>query len=167
MSNYAETKKELDRIRDEYGCKGEILFRTSIQYVVDCGQQNFQDAEWVNEQLDITDKKHDAFDRENKTPFISREFEKALVECAQEIAKVNTYDLLVYIQREVWLGGSDGMDYQRVVELLKNCVGWFVDDCCSREEIIDRLELLDLNDNDIEFLGYGYLLNTFYTKEEE
>ena len=159
MSNYVETKKALDKIRDKYGCKGEVLFRTSIQYVVDCGQQNFQDEAWVKEQLELTDKKHDALEREKKTPFISREFEKALIECATEIAKVNTYDLLVYIQREVWLGG-DGIDYQRAVELLKKCMADIEESYhCDNKETYDALEYIGFTNDEIEEFGFGYLLN--------
>ena len=158
MSNYVETKKELDKIRNEYGCKGEILFRTAIQYVVDCGQQNFQDDEWVKEQLDITDKKHDAFDCEKKTPFVARDFEKAIIECAAKIAKVNTYDLLVYIQREVWLS-NEGVDYQRAIELLKQCMC----DIEQRENCENKLTLyafedLGFTDDEMEVLDFGYLV---------
>ena len=162
MNNYVETKKELDRIRNEYGCKGEIIFRTAIQYIVECGQQHFQDLEWVNEQLGIVDKKHDAFDREKKTSFISRDFEKAIIECAWEIAKVNTYDLLVYIQKEVWLSNDGGMDYKRAIELLKSCLEWFTDDT-DNERIVENLNLLGFDDDEIESLGYGWL----FEKEEE
>lgn len=161
MSNYVESKKELDKIRNEFGCKGDILFRTAIQYVVDCGRQCFDDEEWVKEQLDIVDKKHDAFDRDKKTPFISRDFEKAIIECAQEISRVNSYDLLVYIQKEVWLS-NEGIDYQRAIELLKSCLEWFTDDTNS-ETIIENLNLLGFNDYEIEELGYGWL----FEEEEE
>lgn len=161
MSNYVESKKELDKIRNEFGCKGDILFRTAIQYVVDCGRQCFDDEEWVKVQLDIVDQKHDAFDRDKKTPFISRDFEKAIIECAQEIAKVNTYDLLVYIQKEVWLSG-DGIGYQRAIKLLKDCLDWFTDDTLN-ERIIENLNLLGFRDDEIEELGYGWL----FEEEEE
>lgn len=163
MSNYVKTKKELDRIKDEYGTAGDVLFRTAIQYVVDCGQQNFEDEEWVKEQLDIIDKRHDAMDRMKKIPFISREFDKATVECASEIAKVNTYDLLVYIQREVWLS-ADGISYQRAIELLHSCMSWFIDyDCCSNKEMLKKFEDLDFTDRELEELGYGWL----FEEEEE
>jgi hypothetical protein len=164
MSNYVESKKALDKIRDKYGCKGEVLFRTSIQYVVDCGQQNFQDENWVKEQLEITDKRHDAFEREKKNPFISREFEKALIECAAEIAKVNTYDLLIYIQREVWLDG-DGIDYQRAIELLKKCIYDIEErENCEDKLLVQALDNIGFYDSEIEELGFGYLFNN---KEED
>lgn len=158
MSNYTENKKTLDKIRNKYGCKGDIIFRTAIQYVVECGQQNFQDDEWVKEQLDIADKKHDAFEREKKVLFISREFEKSILECAAEIAKVNTYDLLIYIQKEVWLSG-DGMDYQRAKQLLKRCMSWLEEDIELAVETLDVFESLGFTDDEIAELGYEHLLN--------
>ena len=126
---------------------------------MDCGQQNFQDDEWVKQQLDIVDKKHNAFDREKKTPFIARDFEVAIIECAAEIAKVDTYDLLVYIQREVWLS-NEGIDYQRAIELLKNCMY----DIEERENCEDRLtyqafEKIGFTDDEIRELKFGFLLN--------
>jgi hypothetical protein len=57
------------------------------------------------------------------------------------------------------LGHEGGIDYQRAIELLKNCLGWFADDCCGCAETLEKFELLDLNDNDIEALGYGYILD--------
>ena len=166
MSNYVETKKELNRIRNEYGCKGEILFRTAIQYVVECGQQTFQDIEWVKEQLDITDKKHDAFDREKKTPFISRDFEKAMIKCAAEIAKVNTYDLLVYIQKEVWLSHEGGVDYSRAIELLKKCMADIEDArCCNNKDTYEAFDYIGFTDDEIEEFGFGYVFD--YEEEEE
>lgn len=158
MSNYTESKNVLDKIRNEYSCKGEVLFRTAIQYVVDCGQQNFQDVEWVKEQLEIIDKKHDAFERENKTPFVGRDFEKAIIECAAEIAKVNTYDLLIYVQKEVWLGGN-GMDYQRAIQLLKGCMSWLDEDINLVGDTLEAFEHIGFTDDEIAELGYEYLLN--------
>lgn len=159
MNTYANTKKELDRIRDKYGCKGEVIFRTALQYVVEYGQNKFNNDEWVENQLVLIDGKHDEAEAEGKNLWIGREFEKALIECAREIAKVETYSMLVYIQKEVWLSNEGGIDYQRAVELLKSCLGWLVDDCCTHKEIINRLELIDFEEEDFEALGYGYLLN--------
>lgn len=159
MSKYAETKKELDRIRNEYGCKGEVLFRTAIQYVVDCGRQCFEDEEWVKQQLNIVDEKHDAFDRDNKTPFISRDFEKAIIECAAEISKVDAYDLLIYIQREVWLS-NDGIDYNKAIELLKKCMYDIEErESCENKLTYQAFEFIGFTDDEMELLEFGYLLN--------
>ena len=161
MNNYAESKKQIDKVRDKYGCKGELIFRTAIQYIVDCGQQNFSDNEWVEKQLEIVDKKHDAFDREKKNPWIGREFEKAIIECAAELAIVNTYNLLIYIQKEVFWSHEGGLDYQRAVELLHSCMNWFVDyDCCETKEMLKRFDDLDFTDEERETLGFTWLFDT-------
>ena len=166
MKNYAETKKELDRIRNAYVCKGEMIFRTSLQYIVEYGSIRFKDDEWVQSQLDLVNEKHNKADAENKILFIGREFEIALIECAREIARVDTYEMLVYIQKEVWLSNEGGIDYQRAVELLKSCM----DEIEQRENCEDKLTLYALedigfDDEELVELNFGYLLNT--TEDEE
>lgn len=165
MNNYAETKKELDRIRREYVCKGDVLFRTSLQYIIEHGQRTFNDDGFVNNQLVLINVKHDKAEAEGKCLFISREFERALIECAREIAKVNTYNLLVYIQKEVWLSNEGGMDYQRAVDLLKGCMAniemW---NDCKNILTLHEFEDIGFDDDEIAELGFGYLLEA---REEE
>lgn len=159
MSNYVGTKKELDRIRNEYGCKGDVLFRTAIQYIVDCGRQCFEDEEWVKQQLNIVDEKHNAFDRDRKTPFIGRDFEKVIIECAVEIAKVDTYHLLIYIQKEVFLSNEGGIDYQRAVELLKKCMEQIeADEDYNNTETLGVFESLGFTDDELSAFGFEYLI---------
>lgn len=159
--SYKTSKTMLNKIRDDYGCKGEVIFRTALQYVVECGYHLFQDPLWVQKQLDNIDVNHDEAQKEGKMLFIGREFEKAIVKCAAEIAKVPAMDMLQYVQKEVWLSG-EGMDYQRAIELLKDCVEWFADDTLP-ERIIENLNLLGFQDYEIEELGYGWL----FEEEEE
>lgn len=158
MSNYAESKKVLDKIRNEYGCSGDIIFRTAIQYVMEYGQNTFVKTYWVNERLSEVDEKHDDAEKENKTLWISRDFEKAIIQCAADLATVNSYDLLIYVQREVWLGG-DGMDYQRAIQLLKKCMNWIEDDRCGYAETLDTFEHIGFRDDEIESFGYAYLFD--------
>ena len=165
MKNYAETKKELDKIRSEYCCKGEMIFRTALQYVVEYGQSKFKNNKWVQEQLVLVDGKHDEAGLEGKVLWIGREFEKALIECAAEIAKVDTYNLLVYIQKEVWLSNEGGIDYDRAVKLLKSCMNYVEETHCGLWETYDVLDELGFNDDEIEMLGFDYLFDV--RKEEE
>ena len=159
MKNYAETKKELDRIRNEYGCKGEIIFRTSLQYIIEYGSIRFKDDEWVQEQLDLVNEKHNKADAENKILFIGREFEIAFIECAREIAKVETYGLLVYIQKEVWLSNEGGIDYSRAIELLKNCINVIVESHCDSVYIREDFEAIGFNDEEFVELGCDWVMN--------
>lgn len=165
-NTYAITKKELDRIRSEYGCKGEIIFRTALQYVVEYGQCKFNDKGWVNNQLTLIDAKHDIADAQGKHLWIGREFERAIIECASEIANVEAYSLLAYIQKEVWLSNEGGIDYQRAVELLQKCIYDIEErENCEDKLLFQALENIGFGDDDIEALGFGYLLNN--GEEEE
>jgi hypothetical protein len=162
---YETSRETINKVRDKYGCKGEVIFRTAIQYIVDCGQQNFQDKDWVKSQLEIINAKHDMAEAEGKNLWLTREFEKALVECATELSDVNTYDLLIYIQKEVFWSHEGGLDYQRAIELLHSCMNWFVDyDCCETKEMLKRFNDLDFTDEELETLGLGWL---FDTEEDE
>lgn len=160
MNNYAETKKELDRIRDKYGCKGEVLFRSALQCVLDYGMSDMLDDWCYSHRVDEVNERHDEAEAESKTLWISREFELAILECAREIAAVNSYDLLVYIQREVWLSNDGGIDYKRAIRLLKECMGQIeADQSYDNIETRDVFYGLGFSDDELETFGFGYLLN--------
>ena len=161
--NYAETKKELDRIRNEYGCKGEILFRTALQTVVEYGTSNLLD-DWNYTHLkDEVNEHHDAAEAEGHILWITRDFELAILECAREIAKVSIYNLLVYIQKEVWLSNEGGIAYDRAVELLKKCMAQIEsDEGYDHEETYNVFDYLGFTDEELEEFGFQYLI-----KEED
>ena len=158
MNNYAKTKQQLDKIRSKYTCKGDIIFRTSIQYIVEYGQQKFNNKQYVSSMLASIDKKHDEADRSGKTLWIARDFEKVLVECEAELAEINPYNLLIYIQREVWLGGN-GIDYQRAMKMLKDLVSLISDESCYYGEALSKLYDAGFDDTEIEELGFADLLD--------
>ena len=158
MSNYAETKKTLDSIRSRFSCAGDLIFRTAIQYIVELGANNLlNDATYEDLRSDIN-KHHDESEAAGKVLFVSRKFELAIVECAREIAYVNIYDLLMYIQQEVWLGG-DGISYKRALEIIGNCLIWVAEyECCNNKERLDWFQdKFDLADEEIEELGFGWV----------
>lgn len=159
--SYKESKMMLNKIRDDYAYKGEVIFRCALQYAVECGHHLLQDPIWVQKQLDNIDVNHNEAEKESKVLFITRDFEKAIVECAVEISKIPTMEMLQYVQKEVWLSG-EGIDYRRAIELLKDCMEWFTDDTLN-ERIVENLSLLGFRDHEIEELGYGWL----FEEEEE
>lgn len=155
---YAENKKKIDNIRQEYGCKGEMIFRAALTLIVEVGQCAILDEAWYQCELDNIDEKHDAAEKVGKTLFITRDFEKAILECARELAQINAYDLLAYIQKEVWLGG-DGISYKRAIELLKGCLDYCATYVAETLEAKEEAEIIGFTDDEIEDLGYGYLLD--------
>ena len=157
MNTYIESKKTLDKIREDFGCKGEIIFRTAIQEVVSHGQTTFLDNSIYKDMMNDIDANHNYAEANDKTLFIPRDFEKAIIECARELSKIDSYDLLIYIQKEIWLG-SDGIDYKRAIDIAQTCLNYIIDnECIGNEEILDKLYELDLRDKEIEDLNFGWV----------
>ena len=173
MNNYKESKKKIDAIRDKYGCKGEVIFRTAIQMIVEWGQNNFNDEEFYEDNITEINSRHDKAEAENKILFMSREFEKALIECARALAQIQPYDLLTYIQREVWLGGREigEPDYQRAMQIIRDCL-CYTADCygsyrLDQEEALGKFRNIGLSDEEIEYFGWGELLDEEFEEEDE
>lgn len=156
--SYKESKKMLDKIRDDYGCKGEIIFRNALQYVVQYGADNLVDDWNYTHILDDINERHDVAEAEGKKLWIARGFEIAILEYAKEIAKIPVMDMLQYVQKEVWLSG-EGIDYQRAIELLKKCINSYD----ANYSPLDELRGIGFEDYEIEELGYGWL----FEEEEE
>lgn len=155
---YVKSKKKLDAIRQKYVCKGEVLFRTAIQYIVDYGRESFNNGEWFEFQMKAIDKRHDEIESKGMICWITRDFEKAILECAKELAEISAYDLLTYIQREVWLGG-DGINYQRAIELCKNAIDCTLADTYETEYALNEIREMGFSDDEIDELGFGWMLD--------
>jgi hypothetical protein len=160
--SYVESKKKIDAIRQEYGCKGEVLFRTAIQYVVEYGKDLLNDDGWFKGEIHSIDAYHDKAEMEGKTLWVTRGFEKAILECAKKLAGFDAYDFLTYIQKEVWLdGGKVGEpDYQRAMEIIRNCLSYMAG-CYGaytydNEEILEKFRCV-MEDHEIEFFGWEEL----------
>jgi hypothetical protein len=164
IMSYKDSKIMLNKIREDYACKGEVIFRSALQYVVECGCHLLTNPLWVNQQLNNIDVNHDEAEKEGKILLIARDFEKAIIECAAEIAKVPTMDMLQYVQKEVWLSG-EGIDYQRAIELLKKCMEDIEDArWCNNKDVYDAFEYMGFTDDEIETLGFGHVFD--YEEEE-
>jgi hypothetical protein len=172
MMSYTESKKKLDAIRQEYGCKGDVIFKTAIQYIVEYGQRNFRKQDWFDACIRGIDKKHDMAEENGQHLWFTRDFEKAMLECARELAEITEYDFLTYIQREVWLGGGavGEPDYQRVMEIIRNCLcyadnegGYYTS---SPSITLRKFREMDLTDDEIAYFGWEYLFDTEDEEEE-
>lgn len=153
---YEESKKKIDKIRREYGCAGEVIFRVALQNLIDYGKCTLLDKGWYGPTMNEIDQRHDNAEANGKCLIMTREFEKAIVDCSVALCDVETYDLLIYIQKEVWLGGN-GISYERAIELLKSTL----DHCDTFEwEAHNEANYCGFTDDEIEELGYGYLLET-------
>lgn len=166
MSNYTESKKKIDSIRNEYNTAGDILFRTAIQMLMEHGQANFNDEEWYAEAVKSINDRHDEVEAQGKILVITRNFDLAILECAKRLAEVSIYDLLIYIQREVFWS-NEGIDYQRAIELLKGCMFVITEDAYEHEYVRSAfIDDVGFENDELEELGYGFLLDTIEEDDE-
>lgn len=169
MMTYAESKKKIDAIRQEYGCKGEIIFRTALQNVIDYGKCTLLDLGWYGPTMDEIDDRHDHAEANGKWLFMTREFEKAIVDCSVALCEIDTYHLLMYIQKEIWLGGEVGEpDYKRAMEIIRNCM-CYIADCygaykMNDEETLEKFRCV-MEDHEIEFFGCEELFDANYEED--
>lgn len=155
MNNYAESKKILDKIRS----KDEVMFRMAVSHLMDVGIRHL-----TEENIEKTCK--GIMQRDDSKAFMTNNYMCDLVVMAGELAKVPHIDLLVYIQREVEYDVVDGaMSYKRAIRLLEGCMSnisqwndWA--DYLTLQEFED----IGFDDDEIEALGFGRLLNS---REEE
>lgn len=167
---YITSKKKIDKIRQEYGCKGEVLFRTALQNVIDYGKCTLLDKGWYQCTMNDIDHEHDLAEANGKFLWLTRDFEKAIVDCSVELCEIETYHLLMYIQKEIWLSGEIGEpDYQRAMEIIRNCLSYMAD-CygayrCDEEETLEKFRCV-MNDTEIEYFGWGELLDAEYDEED-
>lgn len=148
---YAESKKTLDKIRS----RDEMMFRMAISHLMDVGIRHLTEENIVETCKNITE-------RDDSKSFMTNGYMCDLIMMAGELAKVPHTDLLVYIQREVEYDVFDGgMSYRKLKKVLVNCLNWIEEDGL---DTLDTFEHLGLDDDDIEYLGFSYLLDL---REEE
>lgn len=163
--SYEESKKKLNAIRQEYGCKGDLIFRTAIQNVITYGHSTLLDKGWYECTMNDIDADHNYAEEHGKFRWCTREFEKAIVDCSVALCEVEAYDFLTYIQREVWLGGGEvgEPDYQRAIEIIRNCLCYTADGYGAWNEecsvILHKFRMMELKDEEIEFFGWEHLFD--------
>ena len=160
MNTYVESKKALDKIASKYGCKGDIIMRTAAQYIIEYGQYMFKDEDFIKDQIQQIEDKHRISEEEGRHLWVTKDFELAIFNCARELAEVNSYDLIIYMQKEIYWSNEGGLDYKRAVQLLKSSLEYLENyNNCNNKENYEAFQDIGLEDNEIEEFGFGYLIS--------
>ena len=147
--NYMESKKKLDELRR----KNEILFRMAISYLMDTGIQHFTEE-------NVTRTCAEIMKQDDSHSIMTNEFQCELVKTAAEIAKLDHIHVLTYIGREVyWDVGDNEISYQRAIDLLRGCLDYCGNNTYEIMYTLEMAEEMGFDENEIEELGYGYMLN--------
>lgn len=141
MSNYDQFKKEIDTIRYKYSSAGDIVFKIAICMLIHKGKSFFDNEKSYQDLVDSAEL----------------EFNELVVKCANELAKINTIDLLVYIQKEVYLSNDSVMSYQKMTQKLKDCIEWIIGDACDCNAAEILTEGIGFSAREIVSFGYGFV----------
>ena len=149
MNKYAESKKKIEATRNWYG---EFVFRGAISHLMDVGARHL-----TRENVEATCKEIMASD--DTGCFISNEFQCEIIQAAEDLTLVPHTDLLAYIQREMVYDVFNGVNsYQRAIDLLKRCMEQIEAFEGDNTETYNVLQSLGFDDDEIESLGFEYLL---------
>ena len=145
---YVESKNKLDELRRT----NEAMFRMAISHLMDCGIRNL-----TEENIEANCK--EIMKEDDTNHFMTNEFQCNLIRLAGELAKIDHIHLLVYISREMYYGVDDiHISYKRAIELLKGCLDYCVIYVADSFESRGEAGLMGFTDDDIEELGYGWMI---------
>lgn len=149
MSNYKKSKEALDNLRARHG---ETMFRMAISHLMDVGIRHLDEASCKHTCAEM-------MKRDDSHAFMTNDFMCEIVWLAHELTKVSHIDLLIYISRCVDYDACDNYpSYGRAISLLRSCVDWITCDQSSEDALSD-MRSIGLNDDDIEFVGKGHLID--------
>ena len=164
MNNYTESKKAIDAIRRKYTYTWDVIFRAAIGYMIECGQEMLKNTEWFDEQIKQINERHDKAEAENKILFVGRDIEKGVCECARELAEFEANDILMYVQREIWIPAEiEDLSYQRAISLLQSTINYALVDN-ETDSVKDELNNIGFEDDELCALGYE---DVFFEEKEQ
>lgn len=84
----------------------------------------------------------------------------AFLNCTKELAEISTYDLLIYIQKEMYWSLEGGLDYQKAIKLLTNLMDCIVEHNGEDEVTMtyNAFKNAGFSNDELVQLGYGYLI---------
>ena len=91
----------INKIKQKYDCKGELIFRSALYLLLDYGKERCGNVDWVNDNKELTHQNHKEAKDQNKHLIISERLENAIIDCAYELAQFGNWELMEYIQTEM------------------------------------------------------------------
>lgn len=99
--NKSPTYRMIRTIEDKYGL---VVFRCGLSHLISCGAQALSDTE------EIEQAKFRIQEDTPKNSIMTADFQCGIIDCAVELAGVETWDLFRYIQTDVAVDGWEGCE---------------------------------------------------------
>ena len=156
MSNYKETKKKIDAIRN----KNEVMFRMAVSHLMDVGIRHLTEE-------NITATCAEIMNEDDSRSFMTNSFKCELIKTSGALAKFDHIHVLTYISREVCFDvGDHALSYDRAIRLLSRCMDQLYENHGDGWYTLNELRDIGFEDDEIEVLGCGYLLDLDKGEEE-
>lgn len=153
MSNYVESKKQIEAIRNKDG----MMFRMAISHLMDVGIRHLTDE-------NIKETCADIMMRDDSKAFMTNAFMCDLVKMAGELAKIDHIHLLNYISKEITYDvGDNSLSYNRAIRLLRASLDYNTE-VMEIEDAREDLLGIGFEEEELIELGYQFLFNN---EEEE
>lgn len=134
--------------------------KIAFQYLLEDGQKAFQNEETFAEKIKQVNDYHDEREANSKITFTTRSLDMTFLNCAKELAEIPTYDLLIYIQKEMYWSLEGGLDYQKAIKLLMNLIDCIIEHNGEDEVTMtyNAFKNVGFSNDELVQLGYGYLI---------
>jgi hypothetical protein len=150
---YQQSYKQLEHIRQT---SNEMVFRMAISHLMDCGYKQLSDEETIRNACAEIMKEDD------RHSIMTNQFKCDILLTAGKLAQIKPIHLLVYISQNVEydVGANNSIGYGRLYQMLRDLMEWTVADSSDSSEDYDTFsDFLNFSDEELEELGFGYLLD--------
>ena len=141
----------INKIKQKYDCKGELIFRSALCLLLDYGKERCGNMDWVNDNKELTKKNFREAEEQGKHLLVSERLEIAIMDCAYELAQFGNWELMEYIQTEMLIDWQTPT-YKKLGEQIKylcaivksyngNNVSEVLDEWSIDQEVLAYLEL--------------------------
>ena len=96
----------MSSIKEIYNKYGDVVFRMALYHMIDKGKDSFTD-ESVAECKEQIRKDDAEAQRVGKTPVLGVAFQDEILDCALELTRQSTTDILLFVKRNIHLKESD------------------------------------------------------------
>lgn len=154
---YKEVKNKLDKLVRE---NGEFVVKSAIDFVMDNGRCNITPESIAECKKDIQ-RRDEINKQKGNVPFVSAEFENAIVDVAFEIKDIDNAELLVYIQDHFDFDvGQKTVSKDRLSKLANVALDYMYEDVSfNANEFMDCCDNYGIYEDELIALGWEDVVN--------
>lgn len=105
--------ENLEKIMGLHRRCGDVQFRMAIQHLMDKGWEQFSEET-------VAEAKKMIHESQAKTPIFTPDFQRSLLDCAYELSRFHTWDVLLYIKLYLELKNDDIAALDEAERALRN-----------------------------------------------